>query len=187
MEMLLVFLALLAVAGAVAAFVIVTYNALVRLRIEAEEGWSGVDVQLKRRADLVPSLVNVVKGSAGHERQTLEAVTAARAGTMAAQTPAQRAAAEARLSQALANLYMVAEAYPELKASVNFTSLQEELSGIEDTLQSARRYYNATVRDLNIKVDSFPTNLVARAFRFVRKEFFELDGPGDRAAPVVQF
>ena len=174
---------------AIAAWVVVMYNSLVSNRQLTQEGWSGIDVQLKRRADLIPNLLESVKGYMAHERETLEAVTNARAGAVAAGngTPEQRAAAEGALSQALGKFFAVAEAYPDLKASQNFQQFQAELSNTENELQMARRYYNGTARDLNTAVESFPSNLFANMFHFQKVQFFEIDNAADRAVPQVKF
>jgi LemA protein len=163
------------------------YNGLVRKRNLVQEGWSGIDVQLKRRADLIPNLVETVKGYASHEREALDRVTQLRAESMKAQAPAEKGRVEGMLSGALGNLLAVAENYPDLKASQNFIELQGSLSEVEEQIQFARRYYNGAVRDLNIAVESFPSNLVANAFGFKQAEFFELADPGDRAVPQVNF
>jgi LemA protein len=166
---------------------IATYNSLVRLRTRAEEGYSDIDVQLKRRHDLIPNLVETVKGYAAHERQTFERVTEARNQAVAAQGPEARAQAENQLSGALRQLFAVAEAYPELKASQNFIELQDELTDTEDKIQAARRFYNMTVRDLNIKIQSFPASAIARFGNFEQREFFEVEEPADREVPAVSF
>lgn len=170
-------------------YAIVAYNGLVRQRQLAQEGWSGIDVQLKRRADLIPNLLEAVKGYMAHERETLEAVTNARAGAVAAGngTPEQRAQAEGALSQALGKFFAVAEAYPDLKASQNFQQFQAELANTENELQLARRYYNGTARDLNTAVESFPSSILANIFHFAKVQFFEIDNPADRAVPTVKF
>jgi LemA protein len=170
-----------------AAYAVGIYNGLVGLRNRSESSWSDIDVQLKRRYELIPNLVETVKGYAGHERTTLESVVAARGKAMQASGAEQRGAAEQGLTQALRQLFALAEAYPELKANQNFLELQRELSGIEDAIQNARRYYNAVVRDLNTKVESFPSNLVAGAFGFLKKAYFELDSDAERSAPAVHF
>jgi LemA protein len=163
------------------------YNRLVRLKNGAEGAWSDIDVQLKRRWELIPNLVETVKGYARHEQSTFEKVTAARTQAMQAQTPGQHAAAEANLQGVLKSLFAVAEAYPELRANENFLGLQRELSGLEDAIQNARRYYNAIVRDLNTAIESFPGNLLAGPFGFTKREYFELDSAAERAAPKVSF
>ncbi|HEX8244476.1 MAG TPA: LemA family protein [Longimicrobium sp.] len=178
----------LAVLAVVALLVIVMYNGLVRLRLQAQNAWSDIDVQLKRRYDLVPNLVETVKGYAAHERGTLESVTAARTQAMAAQGagPAQRAQAEAQLTRAIGGLVATAEAYPQLQASGGFRDLQGQLGGIEEAVQNARRYYNAVVRELNTKVMSFPSSLIAGMFGFHPREFFEA-GAAEREVPKVSF
>ena len=177
----------LVVLGALLLFAVIVYNSLVRLRVQADNAWADIDVQLKRRHDLIPNLVEAVKGYAGHERQTLEAVIQARSGAMAAQGPAAQAAAEGVLGQALKSLFALAEAYPQLRAVESFTQLQASLGEIEEAVQNARRYYNAVVRDLNIRIAQFPTNLIASTFGFTPREFFELTTPEERAVPKVSF
>lgn len=164
--------------------VIAIYNSLVKLRTRSEEAWSDIDVQLKRRYDLIPNLVNTVKGYASHESKTLEKVTEARTTAMNANTPAEHAEAENMLTGALKSLFAVSEAYPDLKANTNFLELQKELSDTENKIQAARRFYNTNVRDLNIKIETFPSNLIANMFAFVKKEFFEMDGPAENKEPV---
>jgi LemA protein len=165
------------------------YNNLVRQRQLTQEGWSGIDVQLKRRTDLIPNLMEAVKGYMSHERETLEAVTQARTAAQAAQngTPEQRAQAEGVLSGALGRLFAVAEAYPDLKASQNFMQFQGELSNTENEIQLSRRYYNGTARDLNTAVESFPSNVIANTFKFEKVQYFEMENPADRAVPQVKF
>ena len=166
----------------------VIYNGLVRLNVRADNAWADIDVQLKRRADLVPNLVETVKGYAVHEKATLERVIQARAGAVTAQRggPEERAAAENMLSQALRQLFALSEAYPQLQASEGFRDLQASLQGIEGEVASARRYYNAVVRDLNTRIRQVPSNVVARAGGFHEREFFEADD-ADRAVPEVRF
>ena len=178
----------LAVLALIAFLVIGLYNRLVGLRVRSQNAWSDIDVQLKRRADMVPNLVATVKGYASHERETLEAVTNARARVVAAQgaEPAERAQAEAGLTQALRGLSVAVEAYPELQAAGGFRDLQSQLAEIEDAIQGARRYYNAVVRDLNTRIGQFPTNLIAILFGFDPREFFEI-APADREVPRVTF
>jgi LemA protein len=178
---------LLGVVAAIVLFAISLYNRLVRLRNGSESAWSDIDVQLKRRWELIPNLVETVKGYARHEQATFEKVTAARSQAMLAKTPAEHGAAEAGLTGALRSLVAVAEAYPELRANENFLGLQRELSGLEDAIQNARRYYNAIVRDLNTAIESFPGNLLAGPFGFGKREYFELDSTAERAAPKVSF
>jgi LemA protein len=166
--------------------VFVLYNGLVRLKVRADAAWADIDVQLKRRYDLVPNLVETVKGYAGHERETLEAVVDARSRAMAAQGPAAKGDAENQLTGALKSLFALSEAYPQLRAAENFASLQASLAAIEDAIQNARRYYNAVVRDLNTRILTFPSNLIARTFGFHEREFFEI-AEGDRSVPQVRF
>jgi LemA protein len=183
-------LVLAIVLGAVAAvlllFLVLTFNRLVRLRNEARTGWANIDVQLKRRADLVPNLVEAVKGYAAHERDTFDSVTQARAAAQQASGPAAAAQANTVLGGALNRLLAVAEAYPQLRASENFLALQQELADIEDKLAAARRYYNQTVYRYNTVLQSFPAVIVARALRFHEREFFESDAD-TRDAPSVSF
>jgi LemA protein len=173
--------------AAVVGYAIQLYNRLVQLRNASEGAWSDIDVQLKRRCELVPNLVETVKGYAAHESGTLERVTQARGAALGARDPAERAAAESSLSRALGSLLAVAEAYPALEADQVFLQLQRDLAGLEDAIQSARRYYNAVVRDLNTRCEAFPSNLVAERFAFEKREYFELDAPDDRRAPQVRF
>jgi LemA protein len=169
-------------------FVAVTYNRLVALRVRSQNAWSDVDVQLKRRSDLVPNLVETVRGYASHEAGTLQAVTEARTRVVAAQgaPPAERAAAEAQLGTALRGLSIAVEAYPELQASGGFRDLQQQLAGLEESIGNGRRYYNAVVRDLNTAIMSFPANLVAGPLGFTGREFFEA-ADAERAVPEVRF
>jgi len=163
------------------------YNSLVRARVRVDEAWSGIATQLKRRHDLIPNLVETVKGYAAHEKGVLEQVTAARSRAMGSTTPAQMSQSEGALTQALRGLYAVAESYPDLKANQSFLSLQQALADTENTLAGARQGYNAAVRDLNTKVESAPTNLFAGMFGFTRREFFELEDPAERSVPQVRF
>ena len=178
----------LAVVGAVALAVIGIYNGLVRLTVQTNNAWADIDVQLKRRTDLVPNIVETVKGYASHERQTLEAVITARNRAVSVQGagPAERGQAEGALTTALRGLFALAEAYPQLRAAENFAQLQGTLSQIEDAIQNARRYYNAVVRDLNTKIQQFPSNVVAGLFGFRNREFFEIPD-SDKAVPQVKF
>jgi len=180
-------LVVLGVVAALAALAVSLYNRLVRLRNGSESAWSDIDVQLKRRHNLIPNLVETVKGYATHERKTFEAVTEARSRAVGATGPAEQSGAESALTQAISRLFAVAEAYPELKANKGFQQLQGELSSLEDSIQKARRYYNAIVRDLNTDCDTFPSNLVARGFGISKKDYFELDSPDQRTAPRVDF
>ena len=163
------------------------YNALVQLKVRADSAWSDIDVQLKRRHDLIPNLVETVKGYATHEKGTFENVAKYRSAAMAAQTPEERGQAEGALTMALRGLLAVAEAYPQLQASEQFKSLQNSLSSLEDALQNSRRYYNAVVRDLNTKIQSFPTNIIAGMFHFQMRQFFEITEPTERNVPAVKF
>ena len=164
-----------AVVVALFVFAVLVYNHLVRLRNEAETGWANIDVQLKRRADLVPNLVEAVKGYAAHERETFDSVTRARAASQQAAGPVQAAQADAELVGGLNRLLAIAEAYPQLRASENFLKLQQELADIEDKLAAARRYYNQTVYRFNSVQQTFPPVLVARPFGFHERQFFETD------------
>lgn len=172
MIILWIVLALLAI-GAI--YLIATYNGLVKLNVRVEEAWSDITVQLKRRLDLIPNLVNTVQGYAKHESSVFQKVTEARANAMNAQTVEETAKADNMISDALKSLFAVAEAYPDLKASENFKQLQEELVDTEDKIQASRRFYNGSARDLNIKIKTFPNNLFARSLGFTEREFFELD------------
>ncbi len=180
-------LLILGVLVVIAVVLIGMYNGLVRLKVQCDNAWADIDVQLKRRYDLIPNLVETVKGYAGHERETLEAVINARNRAMTATTPADKAQAENILSGALKSLFALSEAYPQLRAIESFTSLQNSLSQIEDTVQNARRYYNAVVRDLNTKIQQFPTNIFASMLGFKAREFFEVSAPVEREAPKVSF
>jgi len=168
-----------------AIYVAFTYNALARLRLLAANAWSDIDVQLKRRHDLVPTLVAVVKGHAGYERGTLEAVVDARSRAMSASGPAAAGEAERALGASVGQILALAEAYPDLKAGESFLSLQRNLSEIEDHVQNARRYYNAVVRDLNTKIEQFPSNLIARSLGFRPGEFFGLADQSEQAVPQI--
>jgi len=178
---------ILVILAVVAVVVISMYNSLVKLRVQCDNAWADIDVQLKRRHDLIPNLVETVKGYAGHERQTLEAVTAARSRAMTAAGPAARAEAEGALTTALRGLFAVVEAYPQLRAVENFTQLQATLAQIEEAIQNSRRYYNAVVRDLNTRIQQFPSNVIAGTFNFRTREFFELSDAAERSVPKVSF
>ncbi|RKZ30672.1 LemA family protein [bacterium] len=172
----------------VAVFVIMLYNRLVGLKNRAESSWADIDVQLKRRYDLIPNLVETVKGYAGHERETFENVTKARQQAIEVTGDvAKMAQAENFLTQTLRSLFALAEAYPELKANQNFLDLQAQLAEIEEVLSQARRYYNAVVRDLNTAVEKVPTNIVAMLFGFKKREYFEIEDAAAREAPKVDF
>ena len=174
---------------AVIGYGIFLYNDLVGKRQLAQEGWSGIDVQLKRRTDLIPSLLETVKGYMGHERETLEAVTNARAAATAGANagPEERGRLEGMLSGALGKLLAIAESYPDLKANTTFLEFQGALQTVEDEIQMSRRYYNGSVRNLNTAVESFPQNVVANSFGFTKAEYFELESEADRAVPSVKF
>ena len=179
---------LLIVVG-IAGYAIVIYNSLVSNRQMVKEGWSGIDVQLKRRTDLIPNLMETVKGYMSHERETLDAVVNARAKATSVQSagPEARAKAEGELSSALGRLIAVAEAYPDLKANTTFLEFQTALQGVEDEIQMSRRYYNGAVRNMNIQVESVPSNIIANAFGFRQAEYFELENEAERAVPQVKF
>ena len=173
---------------ALAAFILAgMYNSLVQLRVRTESAWSDIDVQLKRRHDLIPNLVETVKGYAAHEKGTFENIAKYRSMAMQATTPADKAQAEGQLSTALKSLFAVAESYPQLQASQEFTELQNSLNSIEDNIQNARRYYNAVVRDYNTRVQSFPSNIVAGMFSFQARQFFEMESAADRENVAVKF
>ena len=177
---------ILAIAVLILGFVIGMYNSLVQLRVRADSAWSDIDVQLKRRHDLIPNLVETVKGYAADEKGTFENIAKFRSQAMQASTPADKAAAENQLTGALKSLFAVAENYPELKASEEFTQLQNSLSQTEDAIQNSRRYYNAVVRDFNTKIQSFPTNILAGMFGFQPRQFFETTET-DREPVAVKF
>lgn len=164
----------LAVLAVLALAVILIFNSLVRLRMRVDNAWADIDVQLKRRYDLIPNLVEVVKGYAKHERETFEAVVAARTRAMSAQGPAEKSVTEGDLTRAVRSLFALAEGYPELRAADSYRGLQDALERVEDAIQNARRYYNAVVRDYNTRVQQVPHNLVARPFRFESRDFFSL-------------
>jgi len=171
---------------AVVIWAVMAYNGLVKLREGADASWSDIDVQLKRRYDLIPNLVETVKGYASHEKETLEAVINARNQAMSASGPAAQGQAENMLTGALKSIFALAEAYPELQAAGGFRDLQGQLSEIEEKVSQARRYYNAVVRDYNVKTKSIPTNIIANMGGFREREFFEMD-EGEREAPKVDF
>ena len=184
MTTLLIIIGLLVLA---ALFGVVIYNRLVRLRALVKEAFSGIIVQLRRRADLIPNLVETVKGYAAHEKSTFEAITAQRAAASGAQGVAATAAADAAMTGLIGKLFAVAEAYPELRASENFQQLQGEISSIETELQSARRYYNATARDLNTRVQSFPDLLFAKPMGFAEEDYYKDEDPAIQSAPKIDF
>jgi len=174
---------IIAVIAVIAFWLIATYNGLVGLRNKAKEAWADIEVQLKRRYDLIPNLVNTVKGYATHEEGVFTKVTEARTAAMSAKTPAEHAKAENMLSSTLKSLFAVAENYPQLQASQNFLSLQGDLTDTEDKIQAARRFYNSMVRGLNTKIETFPTNLIAGMFGFKARDYF--DAPDIAAEPVA--
>ena len=177
----------LAVIAIIVIALISMYNGLVRLKIQCDNAWSDIDVQLKRRYDLIPNLVETVKGYAAHEKGTLEGVVQARNQAMTAEGPAAKAQAEGILTSALRQVFALAEAYPQLRAVESFNQLQATLNSIEDSIQNARRYYNAVVRDFNTKIGVFPSNIIAGMFNFKSREFFELSAPAEREVPKVSF
>ena len=168
-------------------FLVAQYNRLIRLNISVDEAWAQIEVQLKRRADLIPNLVETVKGYAAHEQSTFDAVVTARAKATTASTVADTAAADGMLTQALRGLLAVAEAYPDLKASANFISLQEELATTENKVAFSRQFYNDNVRELNTAVKTVPTNFIAGFAKVTEREFYEVEDPQDRKAPNVKF
>lgn len=163
------------------------YNRLVKLKNLVQEAWSSIDVMLKKRHDLIPNLVETVKGYATHEKETLENVTKARNLAAGANTVEGKEAAEKSLNQAMVNLFAVAEQYPDLKANTNFQQLQAELSSIENDIEKSRRYYNGTARENNTLVESFPSNVIANMYKFEKAKFFELDNIAERGVPTVKF
>jgi len=177
---------IIVVVGVLGIFVWATYNGLVQLNVRVQEAWSDITVQLKRRADLIPNLVEAVKGYASHEKQVFQDVTEARSNVLNATSkgPAETAKAENQFEQALKSLFAVSEAYPQLRASENFQQLQNELVDTEDKIQAARRFYNGGVRDMNTRVQQFPANVVAGMFGFKNKEFFEVDDMASVEKPV---
>jgi len=182
---------LIAVAAVLLIWIVAVFNGLIRLKNQVEEAWSDIDVQLKRRYDLIPNLVETVKGYATHEQGTLTKVVEARNAAMAAHNSnaslKEQAANENMLSATLKSIFALAEAYPDLKANTNFAKLQDELSDTENKIQAARRFYNGMVRDLNIKIESFPDNIVAGIFSFKKREFFEVEEPAQRENVAVKF
>jgi len=176
----------LIIVGLLVVYIIIIFNGLVQLKNRVSEAWSDIDVQLKRRYDLIPNLINTVKGYAAHETGVFEKVTAARSAAMQAGTPAGKAEAENMLSGALKSLFAVSEAYPDLKANQNFLELQRELSDTENKIQAARRFYNGNVLELNNKIDMFPSNIIAGMFAFAKREFFEV-ADGEKEPVKVAF
>ncbi|MEA3293318.1 MAG: LemA family protein [Patescibacteria group bacterium] len=173
--------------GVIILWVVFTYNGLIRIKNRSKEAWSDIDVQLKRRYNLIPNLINTVKGYASHERGVFEKVTEARSAAMGAKTLKERGEKENVLSNTLKSLFAVSENYPQLKASENFQSLQDELADTENKIQAARRFYNGNVRDLRIKIESFPANIVASLFNFKKMELFALNEEEERKVPKVDF
>jgi LemA protein len=184
MIFLYIILAIIVVLGI---WIALVYNKLVSLRTRGKEAWSDIDVQLKRRYDLIPNLVETVKGYATHERELFEKVTQARTAAMGAQTIKEHSEAENALSSTLKSLFAVSENYPQLKAAGNFLELQRELTDTEDKIQAARRFYNGNARDLSIKIESFPSNLIASLFGFTKMDFFEIDEPKAKEPVKVSF
>ncbi len=178
---------LVVIAVGLVLYLMTAYNGLVRLKVQCDNAWSDIDVQLKRRYDLIPNIVETVKGYAAHEKGTLEAVVAARNQAMSAQGPAAKGEAEGMLTGALRQVFALAEAYPQLRAVESFTQLQSTLGQIEDTLQNARRYYNAVVRDFNTMIEQFPSSIVAGMGNFKEREFFQISTPAEREVPKVSF
>ncbi|MDD5750422.1 MAG: LemA family protein [Candidatus Pacebacteria bacterium] len=184
--MLILYIVLVVVAAIVIWFV-GAFNGFVRLKNRAKEAWSDIEVQLKRRYDLIPNLVSTVKGYATHESQIFEKVSQARSMAMGAKAPAEKAQAENVLTGALKTLFAVSEAYPDLKANINFLELQRELTDTEDKIQAARRFYNGNVRDLSIRLESFPSSIIGKMGGFKPMDLFELEEPAAKEAPKVQF
>ncbi len=177
----------LIVAGILILWAIVIFNSFVRLKHRVNEAWSDIDVQLKRRHNLIPNLIETVKGYAKHEKGLFEKVTQARTNAVNAKGVEEKGKAENMLSNTLKTLFAVSENYPDLKANVNFLDLQRELSDTENKIQAARRFYNGNVRDLNIKAERFPSRIIAGMFRFKKREFFEIEEAGEREVPKVKF
>ncbi len=182
-----ILIVLLVVVVAVILWFVAIYNGLVKLKVRTNEAWSDIDVQLKRRYDLIPNLISTVKGYATHEKELFENVTKARANAMNAQNPEEKAGAENMLTGALKSLFAVSEAYPDLKANENFLELQRELSDTENKIQASRRFYNGNVRDLNTKIQIFPDSIVAGMLNIKKREFFEIDEPKEKETPKVEF
>lgn len=178
---------ILIIVGVIVFWLILTYNRLITLKNRSKEAWSDIDVQLKRRYDLIPNLVETVKGYAAHEREVFEKVTQARSQAMGAKTLQEKGKAENALSSTLKTLFAIAENYPDLKASTNFLELQRELRDTEDKIQAARRFYNTNVRDLNTKIEMFPASMVAKLFNFKSMEFFQVEENAVREVPNVKF
>lgn len=175
---------ILAIIAVLVLWFIITYNGFVIIRNRVEEAWADIEVQLKRRYDLIPNLINTVKGYAAHESSVFEKVTEARSHAMQAGTAADHAKAEGELTGALKSLFAISEAYPDLKANTNFLELQRELSDTENKIQAARRFYNGNVRDYNTKLDTAPSNVVGKLFSFTSKEYFDIPDDGVESQPV---
>ena len=180
-------LVIIIIVAVVCVWTALAFNRLIRLKNRAKEAWSDIEVQLKRRYNLVPNLVNTVKGYASHERELFERITQARAKAIGAQNVQEKGKAENALSQTLKSLFAVVENYPDLKASQNFLELQKELTDTEDKIQAARRFYNSNVRDMNIGIESFPTNIIAKIFNFRKMELFVVEEEAQRETPKVEF
>jgi LemA protein len=178
---------LLGVIGVVIAYLVFTYNSLISNKNMVAEGWSGIDVQLRRRADLIPNLIETVKGYASHEDKLFRDIAELRAKSIAGGSVGEQSQVGQAMSAALGRMFAVAEAYPDLKADANFRDLQDKLSGIEDEIQLSRRYYNGTVRNFNTKIESFPSNVIANYFHFVKSEFFDIGDAAAREVPKVDF
>jgi len=185
MEIYLVVIFIILVALGV--WIVIIYNGLIKLKVRTNEAWSDIDVQLKRRYDLIPNLINTVKGYATHEKELFEKVTQARANAMNAQNPEEKGQAENMLSGTLKSLFAVSENYPDLKANENFLELQRELSDTENKIQASRRFYNGNVRDLNTKIQVFPDSIVAGMLKIEKREFFEIENEKEKEAPKVEF
>lgn len=182
-----IFTIIIAAIAVIAVWFIFIYNGLVRLKVRTDEAWSDIDVQLKRRYDLIPNLVNTVKGYASHESGVFEKVTEARSRAMGASTAAEKGQAENALTGTLKSLFAIAENYPDLKANTNFLELQRELSDTENKIQASRRFYNGNVRDLNTKIQVFPDSIVASVLNITKREFFEIEEAAQKETPKVEF
>ena len=180
-------IAILIIIGLIIIWLVAVFNSLIRLKNRVQEAWSDIDVQLKRRHDLIPNLIETVKGYAAHEKEVFEKVTEARTKAMAATNAGEKAEAENMLTGALKTLFAVAENYPQLRAAENFLKLQEELSDTENKIQAARRFYNGNARDFNTRQEVFPVNLIAAGFGFKKAEFFETEETAEKEAPQVKF
>jgi LemA protein len=178
---------LLGIVGAIVAYLVFTYNSLISNKNMVAEGWSGIDVQLRRRADLIPNLIETVKGYAEHEDKLFRDIAELRAKSIAGGSVGEQSQVGQAMSAALGRVFAIAEAYPNLKADANFRDLQDKLSGIEDEIQLSRRYYNGTVRNFNTKIESFPSNVIANSFHFAKAEFFDIGDAAAREVPKVDF